>query len=154
MCFSTHMQRRVLTLISLVIYFVLLSDWISAKALRPSDCGYLSCEFYPPGSAASSLPSLPQPVNFPGGKVHTYTPANSISDGPITNRLSVLCSFDRSPFTCSCEWGKRLWWFKISYFYWSFSERRRSNHGSEGVKLSCLYLEGGCVSLCSGSRKS
>ena len=69
--------------------------------------GYLSCEFYPPGSAASSLPSLPQPVKFPGGKVHTYTPANSISDGPITNLLSVLCSFDRSPFTRSCEWGKK-----------------------------------------------
>ena len=24
--------------------------------------------------------------------MHTYTPANSISDGPITNLLSVLCS--------------------------------------------------------------
>ena len=32
-------------------------------------------------------PSLPQPVRFPG----TYTPANSIFDGPITNLLSILC---------------------------------------------------------------
>ena len=34
-------------------------------------------------------PSLPQPVKFPGWKVHTYTPANSIFDGPITNLPSI-----------------------------------------------------------------
>ena len=37
-------------------------------------------------------PSLPQPVKFPGWKVHAYTPANSIFDGFITNLLSILCS--------------------------------------------------------------
>ena len=36
-------------------------------------------------------PSLPQRVTFPGWKVHTYTPANSIFYGPVTNLLSVLC---------------------------------------------------------------
>ena len=36
-------------------------------------------------------PSLPQPVQFPGSKVHTYTLANSICDGPVTNLLSILC---------------------------------------------------------------
>ena len=36
--------------------------------------------------------SLSQPVNFPGGKVHTYTPAYSIFDSPITTQLSILCS--------------------------------------------------------------
>jgi len=35
--------------------------------------------------------SLPQPVKFPGLKVHTYTPATSISDGPITGLLPILC---------------------------------------------------------------
>ena len=36
--------------------------------------------------------SLPQPVKFLlGGKVHTYTPADSIFDGPTTNLLSALC---------------------------------------------------------------
>ena len=35
-------------------------------------------------------PSLPQPVRFPGSKVHTYTLANSMFDGPITNLLSIL----------------------------------------------------------------
>ena len=35
-------------------------------------------------------PSLPQPVNFPGSKVHPYTLPNSIFDGPVTNLLSIL----------------------------------------------------------------
>ena len=35
-------------------------------------------------------PSLPQPVRFPGSKVHTYTLANSMFDGPITNLLLIL----------------------------------------------------------------
>ena len=38
-------------------------------------------------------PSLrPQPVNFPGRKMHTYTSTNSILDGVITSLLSVLCT--------------------------------------------------------------
>ena len=37
--------------------------------------------------------SLPQPVKFPVRKVHPYTPANNIFDGPVTNLLSVLCIF-------------------------------------------------------------
>ena len=35
--------------------------------------------------------SLPQPVKLPGWKVHTYKLPNSICDGHITNRLSILC---------------------------------------------------------------
>ena len=35
--------------------------------------------------------SLPQRVTLPGSKRQTYTPANSIFDGPISNLLSVLC---------------------------------------------------------------
>lgn len=35
-------------------------------------------------------PSLPQPVRFPGSNVHTYTLANSMFDGPITNLLLIL----------------------------------------------------------------
>ena len=40
-------------------------------------------------------PSLPQPVKLPGWKVQTYTPANSVFDGPVTNLLSILCIFLR-----------------------------------------------------------
>ena len=36
-------------------------------------------------------PSLPQPVKLPGWKVHTYKLPNSIFDGQIANRLSILC---------------------------------------------------------------
>ena len=42
-------------------------------------------------SKATLTPLLPQPVRFLGRKVHTYMPANSIFDGPVTNLLSVLC---------------------------------------------------------------
>ena len=31
------------------------------------------------------------PLKFPGWNVHTYTPPNSITDGPIANVLLVLC---------------------------------------------------------------
>ena len=34
-------------------------------------------------------PSLPRPVQFPGWKVHTYTPENSIFHSPVSNPLSV-----------------------------------------------------------------
>ena len=43
------------------------------------------------GCYASLTPSLPQPVQFLGWKVHTYMPADSIFDGPVTNLPSVLC---------------------------------------------------------------
>ena len=42
-------------------------------------------------SALELTPSLPQPVIFPGSKVHTYVPPNSIFDGPVTNLPSILC---------------------------------------------------------------
>ena len=42
-------------------------------------------------SKTSLTPSLPKPVNSPDGKAHTYTPANSIFDGPVTHFLSILC---------------------------------------------------------------
>ena len=45
-------------------------------------------------------PSLPQPVEFPGWKVHAYKPANSIVDNNCTFSTA---HFDRNPFTCSCE---------------------------------------------------
>ena len=43
------------------------------------------------GCYVSLTLSLPQPVKFLGWKVHTYTPADSIFDAPITNLPSVLC---------------------------------------------------------------
>ena len=52
----------------------------------------------------ASYPRSPQPLKFPGWKVHTWTPSNSIFDGPITNLLSII---DRNPFGCSCEGAKK-----------------------------------------------
>ena len=51
--------------------------------------------------------SLPQPVKFPGCKVHIYTPENSIFDGPITNLPSVLCMLIEVLLTYSGEIGKK-----------------------------------------------
>ena len=57
-------------------------DFLSGKSRLLLDGAPWSCDL---------TTSLPQPVKSPGWKVHTYTPANSIFDGPITNLLSTLC---------------------------------------------------------------
>ena len=49
----------------------------------------------------SLTPSLPQPVKFPGCKVHTHTPANSIFDGPITNLTFNAVHFDKVRLSCA-----------------------------------------------------
>ena len=81
---------------------------------------------------SSLTPSLPQPVKFRGWKVHTYTPANSIFDGPITNGLSILTILIE---ILSWAYAKeeKPEWFQIRHFYWMFSEWQRGKHGSERV---------------------
>ena len=49
-------------------------------------------------------PSLPRPVKFPVWKMHTYTPPNSIFDGPITNLLSILSIFHSSKAVWESRW--------------------------------------------------
>ena len=39
--------------------------------------------------------------------MHTYTPANSMFDDPTTNLTFDTEHFDRNPFTCLCEGGKK-----------------------------------------------
>ena len=55
------------------------------------NCHLLATEQEPYKTACCLTPSLPQPAKFPGWKVHAYTPANSLFDGPVTNLLSVQC---------------------------------------------------------------
>ena len=62
---------------------------------NPTDISHTKCLFARSTLSSSSItltaPSLPQPVKIPGcGKVHTYTPPNNISDGPVTNLLSIV----------------------------------------------------------------
>ena len=84
---------------------------------------------------------LPQSVKFPGLKVHTYTPANSIWWSYNKSTLNTV-HFDRNPFTCSCEWGGGGRGGKFSILlvvleWWS------GRHGSERVKpliLSTLAI--------------
>ena len=61
-------------------------------------------------------PWLPHPVKLPGCKVHTYTPANSVFDGPVTNLTFNTVHFDRNPFACSCKGDKKalmVWHFTL-----------------------------------------
>ena len=84
---SAHLHTRLMA----VIIFIKLGMYSSGscwcrtqvKATRTSRYGWIM--------NALLTPQLPQPVNFPGWKVHTYTPANSIFEGPITTLLSILC---------------------------------------------------------------
>ena len=43
-------------------------------------------------------------------------PVNSILDGPIKTLLSNTVQFDRSPFTCSFDWGEGFNDFKCGTF--------------------------------------
>ena len=81
-------------------------------------------------------PSLPQPVKFPGWKVHKYMHGNGTFDGPITNLLSVLCVLIETfhAIMRRRKKTKKHWWFQMWHFYWSFSEWRRGKRGSERVK--------------------
>ena len=69
--------------------------------------------------------------------MHTYTPANSIFDGPITNLLSTLCVLMEVLFHAPAKRGERekksLNGFKFWRFYWSFSDWRCVKHDSERV---------------------
>ena len=78
--------------------------------------------------------SLPQPVTFPGWKLYTNTPANSIFWWSYEKSTFNAVHFGRNPLTCSGEGGKKPECFQIWRFYWSFSEWRRGIHGSERVK--------------------
>ena len=39
--------------------------------------------------------------------MHTYTPANSVFDGPVTSLTFNTVHFDRNPFACSCKGGNK-----------------------------------------------
>ena len=75
--------------------------------------------------------------------MHTYTPADSIFDGPVTNLLSVqsilIELFSRAP-------GGKLNDFKFGTYFCLFSEWWRGKHGSERVKFvhACVNCIG-CI---------
>ena len=80
-------------------------------------------------------PSLPQPVKCPCWKVHTYTHADRVFDGPVANLLSVLCILMEILWRAHAKEGKAS---VISNFHfcWSLSEWRCCKHGSERVNIS------------------
>ena len=61
-------------------------------------------------------PSLPQPVKFQGWKVHTYVPADSIFDDPVTNLLSTLCNLTEILSSAHAKGGKSRNGFKLGTF--------------------------------------
>ena len=76
--------------------------------------------------------------------MHTYRPANNIFDGPITNLLSILCILNtvHTVHTVLTRMGKKALMVQIWHFHWSFSERRRSKHGSERVNGKFRSIQG------------
>ena len=82
------------------------SAW-SARASKTEQNGH--------GPTVPLTPSLPQPVQFLGLKVHAHMPPDSIFDGPIENLLSVLCILiteihPRGETHLLCCY----WWLKLS----------------------------------------
>ena len=87
-----------------------------------------------------STPSLPQPVNVPGWKIHGSACKEYIS-GPIASTFNVLHFYDYSS-TCQCNnnnnnnknrrrrKGLRVWNFALLLVVFKW------HHGSEGVKHS------------------
>ena len=68
--------------------------------------------------------------------MHTYTPVNSISDGPVTTLLSVLCVlYCEVPSRVHAKTEKSLNDFKFGTSVGRFSSDGAGKHGSEGVKF-------------------
>ena len=87
-------------------------------------------------------PSLPQPVTFPGWKVHTYTPANSIFDGPTTNLLSILCTLIEVLLRAHVKGGKNLNYFKFGTFIDCLPSDGMTSMAVKGLKATlgkCLW---------------
>ena len=86
-----------------------------------------------------SLPS----VKFPGSKMHMYLLANSILDGPVTNRLSVLCIWIKI-FSCAKVGGGGgggLYDFKFGTFIGSCQ-----SDGAVSMAVKGLILTSKCTS--------
>ena len=67
--------------------------------------------------------------------MHTYTPVNSIFDGPTTILLSVLCVLLEVPSRARAKTEKSLNDFKFGTSVGGFSSDGAGKHGSEGVKF-------------------
>ena len=66
-------------------------------------------------------PLLPQPVKFPGWKMHTRTCKQYTFRSYNTSTFSAV-RFDENPFTCLCnKEDEKAEGFQIWYFYWSLS---------------------------------
>ena len=86
-------------------------------------------------ASCALTPYLPQFVKFPGRKVHTCTPANSIFDGPVTTVLSILCNLVEGLSRAPAKRGKSLNDFKFST-----SVGRFSSDGAAGTAVKGLIL--------------
>ena len=90
-----------------------------------------------------------EPVKFLGWKVHTFMLANGIYNGPVINLLSVLCIFDKNPFTWSCGGGKKALIVLVLLFV-VFGEWQRGKHSSERVTAVCAGHDD-WAGLCAGA---
>ena len=80
---------------------------------------------------AALTPSLPQPVKFPGWKIHRRACKTVYFPVPITSTFNAVC-FDANPFTCQWKDFHQKGW-RVSNFAFSLAICKQ-HHGSEGVK--------------------
>ena len=79
--------------------------------------------------------------------MHTYTPADSIFDGPATYVLSVL-HFDRNPVTCSCDGEKKDHNdFKLGTFIGRFQSDGAASMAAKGLMLHCHLHNDFCIKV-------
>ena len=108
--------------------------FVSICALSSRTCvTYISHKWF--------TPSLPQPVKFPGWKVHKYTPANNIIIWWSYSKSSFnTLHFDRNPFTPS--WGpKILNNFKFLTFIYPFPSDDAASMAMIGlIRCHRVYL--------------
>ena len=70
--------------------------------------------------------------------MHTYTPANSMLDGPVTNPLSVLCIFIEFPSRAYAKGWKSQNDFKFGTSVGCFPSDRAASTAVKGLKIARL----------------
>ena len=102
---------------------------------------------------SSLTPLLPQPVKFPGRKVHTCTPADSIFDDHITNILSTLWNLIEiilSPAHAKGE--KSLNNFKFGTFTGRFPSDGVASMAAKGLISLVISVDHACLPFSSELR--
>ena len=99
-------------------------DSLKGQCLLLHPCHFITVMY----SMIILTPSLPQPVKFPGWKMHGCACKQCIFWSYNTSTFNAM-RFDENLFTCQCGRKKKAYGFQISHFSWSFSSDIRAVKG-------------------------